>query len=161
MSWSRQNRRTKAINEQKLSTVLSKKYRKQKTELFRVLVKYAKDLRGWIRNVYYALSICRRENVFWRLKCFTKYSKVRKMLAYNRKLKFFSATKQLMSAMNEIEYKVTVVNESMTRKEFYKLWLESIQYQRKKQDRILCILRRTHKRNLEGPFFKWLSKFLY
>jgi len=81
MNWSRQNRRNKAINEEKLSRLLSAKCRKKKTELYRVLVKYAKDLKKWIENVYYALSICRRENVFWRLKCFTKYSKVRKMLA--------------------------------------------------------------------------------
>jgi len=48
MNWSRQNRRNKAINEEKLGRLLSAKCRKKKTEVYRVLAKYAKDLKKWI-----------------------------------------------------------------------------------------------------------------
>jgi len=127
MTRSRQNRLKKAINEQKLSKLLNTKYSKKKRDVFRVLVKYAIDLKKWIANVYYALSIWRRENVFWRLKCFMKYQKVKRMLCWNRKEKFFSVTKQLVLIMNTIEEQVILNNEKGTRTWFYKLWLESIQ----------------------------------
>jgi hypothetical protein len=129
--------------------------------VFHTLVKYAKDLRKWIEDVNYALGIYLRENVFWRLRCFSKYSKVRKLLAENRKIQFFSETKKLVHIMRAKEDKVACTNEQSVRSKFLKLWFESIVVQKRKQQFICKILKKTHKKNIKGPFNSWKGKFLY
>lgn len=89
------------------------------------MIKFAKDLKKWIADVNYALGIYKRENVFWRLKCFKKYSRVRKVLVWNRKARFISEASKLVQIMKGKEDHVVCVNEQNVRGKFWKLWLES------------------------------------
>ena len=64
-----------------------------KKAIFLSLKRYAKEMKLWIGEVKYSIGVYMRENVFWRLKCFMKYSRVRRYLANSRKQKYFMVTK--------------------------------------------------------------------
>ncbi len=86
---------------------------------------------------------------------------MRKLLAWNRKVKFVSETKRLVQIMIAKEDQVISNNEQGARTKFWKLWLESIVVQKKKQQCICNILKKTHTKNLKEPFNSWKTKFLY